>query len=86
LRGAAMRESLCNPFSSICKHWKRAVVGYAIRATLSGNRGFHRLERQVGYIDLPRRVRHKLHSRQDFRLIPPCAAVDSNPLYGRREY
>ncbi|MGX9087491.1 IS66 family transposase, partial [Mesorhizobium sp. 98Argb] len=27
LRGFAMRESLCTPSSSICKHWKRVHVG-----------------------------------------------------------
>src|SRR2546421_8308210 len=40
LRGIAMPESLCNPSSSVCKHWKHVVVSSATRATLSGGRGF----------------------------------------------
>jgi hypothetical protein len=40
LRGIAKLESLCNPSSSVCKHWKHVFVGNATRATLSGDRGF----------------------------------------------
>ena len=83
IRPLALRESLCSPFSSICKHWKRAVVGSATRATFSGDRGFHRIERQVGYFDLPRRIRHKLHSRQDFRLNQPSEGVVGGPQHLR---
>ena len=39
LRGVATPESLCNSFSSICKHWKRGVVHVATRTALSGYRG-----------------------------------------------
>ncbi|MPZ36255.1 MAG: transposase [Rhodospirillales bacterium] len=56
LRGIATRGSLCTPSSSICKHWKRAVVGSATRGPLSGNRRFHRVRRQIGHFDLEGRA------------------------------
>ena len=40
LRGLAMLGSLCTLLSSVCKHWKRVLVGGATRATFSGNRSF----------------------------------------------
>ena len=52
LRGIAMRESLCIPSSSICKHWKGVFIDDATRATFTGNRRFNRLQRQVFGADL----------------------------------
>src|ERR1700737_4583786 len=37
VRPIAMRESLCIPSSSVCKHWKRARVGNATRVTFPGH-------------------------------------------------
>jgi Transposase IS66 family len=68
IRPQTMRGSLCKPFSSVCKHWKRAFVGSATRATLSSNRSFHSICRQIGCADLEGRTRHNLHSGKDIRL------------------
>jgi len=65
LRGIAMRESLCTPSSSVCKHWKRVRVDNATRATFPGHRRFDLLRRQVVGTDLIRRARNNLHSRKD---------------------
>jgi hypothetical protein len=65
LRGIAMRESLCSPSSSICKHWKRIRFDNATRATLPGQRRFHRLRRQVVGPDLMRRARNNLNGVKD---------------------
>ena len=65
LRGIAMRESLCTPSSSVCKHWNRVGVGNATRATFPGHRRFNRLRRQVVCTDLMRRAGNDLHSRKD---------------------
>src|SRR5258705_7823060 len=47
LRCVAKLESLCNPSSSVCKHWKHVFVSNATRATLSGDRGFDTVAGQV---------------------------------------
>jgi Protein of unknown function (DUF3768) len=60
-----MRESLCTPSSSVCKHWKRARVDNATRATFPGYRRFDRLRRQVVGTDLMRCAGNNLHSRKD---------------------
>ena len=65
LRGLAMRESLCTPSSSICKHWKRVHVGNATRATFSGHRRFDRARRQVVGTDLIGCARNNLCSRKN---------------------
>ena len=65
IRPIAMRESLCTPSSSVCKHWKRVRVGNATRATFPGHRRFDRLRRQVVGTDLIRCARNNLHSRKD---------------------
>ena len=75
LRGFAKLESLCNPSSSVCKHWKRAFVGGATRVPLSGNRGFHRVRRQIAYSDLEGRTRHNLHGGKDIRFNQPSDRV-----------
>ncbi|MGY3281179.1 hypothetical protein ACVJ5M_008841 [Bradyrhizobium sp. S3.7.6] len=65
LRGIASLEPLCAPSLSACKHWKRVRVNFARRATLSGNRCFDRLGRQIGSSNLTRRSRNNLHSRKN---------------------
>ena len=65
IRPIAMLESLCNPSSSVCKHWKRARVDNATRATFPGHRRFDRLRRQVVGTDLVRCAGNNLHSRKD---------------------
>ena len=65
LRGFAMRESLCTPWSSVCKHWKRARIDNATRATFPGHRRFDRLRCQVVGTDLMRCTGNNLRSRQD---------------------
>ena len=65
IRPIAMRESLCPPSSSVCKHWKRVRVDNATRATFPGHRRFDRLRRQVVGTDLMRCAGNNLHSRKD---------------------
>jgi hypothetical protein len=65
LRGFASLESLCAPSLSACKHWKRVRVNFATRATLSGNRRFDRLGRQIGSPNLTGRSWNNLHSRKN---------------------
>jgi transposase len=67
IRPIAMRESLCVPSSSICKHWKRVRVDNATRATFTGHRRFHRLRRQVVGPYLMRRAGNNLHGMKDAR-------------------
>jgi transposase len=67
LRGIAMRESLCTPSSSICKHWKRVHIDNATRATLPGQRRFHRLRRELGGPDLMRCAWNNLHGMKNAR-------------------
>ena len=64
IRPIAMRESLCIPSSSVCKHWNRVVVSDATRATFSGHRSFDRLRRQVGGANLVWRAGNNLHRGQ----------------------
>ena len=65
IRPIAVRESLCTPSSSVCKHWKRVRVDNATRATFPGHRRFDRLRRQVVGTDLMRCAGNNLHSRED---------------------
>lgn len=53
------------PFLSACKHWKRVRVNFATRATLSGNRRFDRLARQIGSPNLTGRSWNNLYSRKN---------------------
>jgi hypothetical protein len=75
LRGIATHESLCNSFSSVCKHWKCVFVRSATRATLSGNRSFHCICRQIRRADLEGRAWHNLHGGKDIRLDQPSDGV-----------
>lgn len=52
IRPIATLVSLCTPYSSVCKHWKRVRVGDATRAMFSGRGNFDRLRRQVIGTDL----------------------------------
>jgi hypothetical protein len=65
IRPITMRESLCTPSSSVCKHWKRVRVDNATRTTFPGHRRFDRLRRQVVGTDLMRCAGNDLHSRKD---------------------
>src|SRR6202165_4848083 len=65
LRGIAMRESLCTPSSSVCKHWKRVRVDNATRTTFPGHRRFDRLRRPVVGTALMVCAGNNLHSRKD---------------------
>jgi hypothetical protein len=47
IRPIAMGDSLCNPSSSICKHWKHVFAQRTTRATLSGERSFHPIRLHV---------------------------------------
>lgn len=61
LRGIAMRDSLCIPFSSVCKHWKSVRVRSATRAPVTGHRCLRRLRRQIDSTDLIRRTTNNLY-------------------------
>jgi len=65
IRPHTMAGSLCMPSLSVWKHWKRVRVVNAIRATVSGDRGFDRRRGKVVGADLVRRTRHNLHGRQN---------------------
>ncbi len=67
IRPQAMRESLCALSLSIWKHWKRARVNSATRATFTGHRHFHRVRRQVLGPYLMRGSGDNLHRRKDTR-------------------
>ncbi len=67
IRPIAMRESLCALSLSIWKHWKRARVNSATRATFTGHRQFHRVRRQVLGPYLMRGSGDNLHRRKDTR-------------------
>lgn len=69
IRPLAMRDSLCSPSLSICKHWKCVGVGSATRAPLLGHRRFDRLRRQVISPDLVRRSGNNLRARRAPALI-----------------
>ena len=81
LRGIAKLESLCNPSSSVCKHWQHVFVSNATRATLSGDCGFDTVAGQIDRTDLEGRAPHHL-----FR--PQRAGLDRSPdhmaAYARR--
>jgi len=64
LRAIAKHVSLCTPSSSICKHWKRARVTIATRATFSGSCRFDGHRGQVNRADLIRRATNDLLSRK----------------------
>ncbi len=65
MRPIGMCQSLYTPSSSICKHWKRAGVGYATRAALPGNRRFDGRRGQVLRTDLIGRSTNDLLSGKD---------------------
>jgi transposase len=81
IRPIAKLESLCNPSSSVCKHWQHVFVSNATRATLSRDRGFDTIAGQVDRTDLEGRAPHHL-----FR--PQRAGLDQSPdhmaAYARR--
>ena len=81
IRPIAKPESLCNPSSSVCKHWQHVFVSNATRAPLSGDRGFDTVAGQVDRTDLEGRAPHHL-----FR--PQRAGLDQSPdhmaAYARR--
>ena len=68
IRPLAMRESLCAPSSSICKHWKRVRVE-GDTDDLSGHRGFNRRRSQVIGPDLIGGARYNLLSLRTPALI-----------------
>jgi transposase len=72
IRPIAKLESLCNPSSSVCKHWKHVFISNATRATVSGDRGFDNVAGQVDRTDLEGRAPHHL-----FR--PQRAGLDQSP-------
>jgi transposase len=65
IRPHTMCGSLYPSSLSIWKHWKRVGVSNATRATLSGDRRFDRLRRQVISTDLVRRSGNYLLSGKD---------------------
>jgi transposase len=67
IRPQTMRESLCSPSSSICKHWKRVRIDNATRASLPGQGRFYRLRREVVGPDLMRCAGNNLHGMKDAR-------------------
>lgn len=68
IRPQTKRVSLCTPYSSICKHWKRVCVDGATRAALTGDRGFYGVGREVRSPDLIRRSRNDLYGGEDIAL------------------
>src|SRR5690606_10375074 len=68
MRPLGTRVSLCTPYSSICKHWKRVLIDRATRAPLSGDRGFYRVGRKVRRPDLIRRAWNDLYGGKDIGL------------------
>ena len=64
IRPLATAVSLCIPLSSVCKHWKRARILDATRATFPGHRAPDRLRRQIGCPDLMGGARNNLNRRQ----------------------
>jgi transposase len=75
IRPIVMLESLCIPSSSVCKHWNRAVVSDATRATFSGHCRFDRFRRQVVGANLVWRAGHNLHRWQHTGLDQPAYRV-----------
>jgi hypothetical protein len=84
MRGIAMRESLCTPSSSVCKHWKRVYVNDATRATFSGDRRFDWRRRQVIGADLIRRSGDDLLSRENAGFHEPADRVVCHAQRSRR--
>jgi transposase len=78
IRPIATRGSLCIPSSSVCKHWKRAGVCRATRATFSGHRRFDRRRREVVGTDLIRRTGNDLFSGKDARFNKATYRVVGN--------
>jgi hypothetical protein len=79
IRPVAMGDSLCNPSSSICKHWKHVFARRSTRATLSGNRSFHLVRLQVSGTDLVWRAPHDLFGRQRAGLYQAPDHVAADP-------
>jgi hypothetical protein len=65
IRSHVMVESLCTPSLSVWKDWKCGLFGVAIRASVSGDRGFDRWRGEVVGPDLIRRAAHDLRGRQN---------------------
>ncbi len=65
MRVIAMRGSLYPPSLSVWEHRKRIRVSNATRATISGDRYFDRLRRQVIGADLVRRSGNYLLDGKD---------------------
>ena len=78
IRPIATRGSLCTPSSSVCKHWKRAGLCGATRATFSGHRRFDRRRREVVGTDLIRCTGNDLFSGKDTRLNKATYRVVGN--------
>jgi transposase len=83
----AMGGSLCNPSSSVCKHWKHVFARRSTRATLSGNRSFHLVRLQVSGTDLVWRAPHDLFGMQRAGLYqaPDHVAADPKMFRGFRQ-
>jgi transposase len=71
LRGFAMRESLCTPSSSVCKHWKRVRVDNATRTTFPGHRRFDRFDLLPATSGLPQSTDVARPARL-VRYVPTC--------------
>ena len=87
IRPIAMGDSLCNPSSSVCKHWKHVFARRSTRATLSGNRSFHLVRLQVSDTDLVWRAPHDLFGMQRAGLYqaPDHVAADPKMFRGFRQ-
>jgi hypothetical protein len=87
IRPIAMGDSLCNPSSSICKHWKHVFAQRTTRATLSGERSFHPIRLQVSCTDLVWRTPHDLFGSQRAGLYqaPDHVAADPKMFRGFRQ-
>ena len=79
MRPIVMGGSLCNPSSSVCKHWKRVFARRSTRAPLSGNRSFHLVRLQVSGTDLVWRAPHDLFGRQRAGLYQAPDHVAADP-------
>lgn len=76
LRGIAKRGSLCDPSSSVCKHWKCVRIDDATRAALSGYGSLNHLRGEIFGTDLIRRSTYNLHRLQYARFDKvPCPVV-----------
>lgn len=79
LRTVATGVSLCASFSSVCKHWKRARVDNATRATFPGDRRLDEIQRQIGCPDLMGCPRNDLNRQQNTSLDEAPDRVIGHP-------